>query len=524
MFEANLIGAITWDVNGPIHAANDAFLRAVGYTREDLERGAIDWHHLTPHEFADGDLADSGERRARGVHGPCEKEYVRKDGTRVPVLVSSAFYPDSVDEGVAFVVDLTEVKTAEDELKRLYDAERNAREQAMVAMRIRDEFLATVSHELRTPLNAILGWIQLLRSGTVPDDRRDHALGVIERNARVQEQLIADLLDVSRVITGRLRLNVVRVRLQEVVDMAVEVVRPTATEKGIALDVVLDPSAPDVLGDFDRLQQVVWNLLTNALKFTPAGGRIEVHVETDLPNVVVSVHDTGKGMAPEFLKSIFQPFRQADSSFARRQKGLGLGLAITRSLVEMHAGTVEALSDGEGRGSTFVVRMPVSTLRPEATPRVPALTESAPPPVQANETPRALAPAAALSDLTILVVEDEPDSRELMVSLLEQQGAKVLAAASVAEALEKLTLATPEILLSDVGLPGEDGLSLIRKVRALPNGARLPAVALTAFVAPADRKRALDAGFDAHVAKPIEPAELIRVLVRLVDEAPSRRT
>ena len=523
MFEANLIGAITWDLGGAIMAANDAFLRAIGYAREDLERGAVDWHRLTPGEFEESDHERIAELHERGVHGPYEKEYIRKDGSRVPVLLSSAFYPDSRHEGVSFVVDLTQVKTAEAELKRLYDAERNAREQAMAAMRIRDEFLATVSHELRTPLNAILGWIQLLRTGAVPTDRKEHALGVIERNARAQEQLIADLLDVSRVITGRLRLHVVHVRLQEVVEMAVEVVRPSASEKRITLQVSLDPSAPEVLGDSDRLQQVIWNLLTNAVKFTPAGGRIEVCVTTELPNVVVSVHDTGKGMAHEFLECVFQPFRQADSSFARRQKGLGLGLAITRSLVEMHAGTVEARSEGDGKGSTFVVRMPISTLRPEATPRVPAFAEAA----TASVHPLAAAlpaPSTALENMTILVVEDEPDSRELMVSLLEQRGAKVLAAASVAEALEKLTLATPEVLLSDVGLPGEDGLSLIRKVRALPNGAHLPAIALTAFVSAADRKRAIDAGFDAHIAKPIEPEELIRVLVHLVTAAAAKRS
>lgn len=395
-------------------------------------------------------------------------------------------------------------------------AERGAREQAMAAMRIRDEFLATVSHELRTPLNAILGWIQLLRTGTVPAARHEHALAVIERNAHIQEQLVADLLDVSRVITGRLRLNVVDVRLQEVVDMAVEVIRPSTTDKKIRVEVDLDANAPAVLGDFDRLQQVVWNLLTNAVKFTPQGGTISIRVATETPHVVVTVSDTGKGMAPEFLECVFQPFRQADSSFARRQKGLGLGLAITRSLIEMHAGTVEAHSEGDGKGATFVVRMPIATLRPEATPRVPAFSPR-------TEPQRSRAPADALRDLMVLVVEDEPDSRELMVSLLEQKGAKVLAAASAAEALEKFTLATPQVLLSDVGLPGEDGLSLIRKVRALPNGA-LPAIALTAFVSDADRRRAIEAGFDDHVAKPIDPDALIRALLALVANHASQRS
>jgi PAS domain S-box-containing protein len=512
MFEANLIGAISWDVEGRILAANDAFLRTLHLSRADLEAGRLDWQALTPDEFRAIDEEKIRELEVTGAHAPYEKEYVRGDGARVPVLVSSAFFPDSRTEAVSFVVDLTEVKTTEAELKRLYDAERAAREQAVAAMRTRDEFLATVSHELRTPLNAVLGWIQLLRTGTLPEERQGHALRVIERNARVQEQLIADLLDVSRVITGRLRLNVHHVRVHEVVDMAVEVVRPSATERGIILNVDIDTDAPEVLGDSDRLQQVIWNLLTNAVKFTPSGGHIEVMLRTELPHVVVSVRDSGKGMAAEFLDYVFLPFRQADASFARRQKGLGLGLAITRSLVEMHAGTVEAYSEGEGKGATFVVRLPVATLRPEMTPRVPPFARATPPPMRA--------PTHALQDMTILVVEDEPDSRELLVSLLEQHGAKVLAAASVAEALDKLTLATPQVLLSDVGLPGEDGLSLIRKVRSLPMGETLPAIALTAFVSPADRQRAMDAGFNAHIAKPIEPEELIRVLIELVEKRP----
>jgi CheY-like chemotaxis protein len=311
----------------------------------------------------------------------------------------------------------------------------------------------------------------------------------------------------SRVISGRLRLEVDRVDLAEIVRSAIDSVRPGADKKRVKLETRFG-EAECVRGDGNRLQQIAWNLLTNAVKFTPEGGRIEVAITEETPNVVLSVRDSGQGIPPGFLPSIFEPFRQADGSYGRAHGGLGLGLAITRTLVEMHGGTIAVHSAGQDLGAEFVVRLPVESLRPEATQRVPTLAR----PTPSDRPPRA--PRDTLTDTRILVVEDEPDSRELLLSLLEAYGAKTFGAATAAEALEKLGLARPDIIVSDVGLPGEDGLSLMRRIRAMP-GPRIPAVALTAFSRPEDRERTAAAGFDLHVGKPIDPERLIEHLRRL---------
>jgi signal transduction histidine kinase/CheY-like chemotaxis protein len=391
------------------------------------------------------------------------------------------------------------------ERARLFEAERRARTDAETANRAKDQFLATMSHELRTPLNAISGWVQMLRSGTLPPERRAHAIQVIERNARIQEQLIGDLLDMSRVISGRLRLEVERIDVAEIVRSALDSIRPTAEAKQVEIEAHID-AADLVRGDGSRLQQIAWNLLTNAVKFTPEGGRVRVSLTEETPNVVLSIRDSGQGIPEAFLPHIFEPFRQADGSYGRVHGGLGLGLAITRTLVEMHGGTIEVRSEGEGRGAEFVVRLPVESLRPESTERIPTLQPAS---VRPPAAPRDL-----LADARILVVEDEPDSRELRLSLLEAYGAKTFGAATAAEALEKLGLARPDIIVSDVGLPGEDGLSLMRRIRAMP-GPRVPAVALTAFSRPEDRERTAAAGFDLHIGKPIDPERLIEHLRRL---------
>jgi CheY-like chemotaxis protein/nitrogen-specific signal transduction histidine kinase len=399
-------------------------------------------------------------------------------------------------------------------LKALEGKYRIAAAEAEQNNRLKDEFLATLSHELRTPLNAILGWLRMLRSGVLRGERREYALEVLERNAHAQEQLVADLLDVSRITGGRLRLDVRRTSLGGIVAVAVDTVRPAAVSKQITLDLSLDPCAEDVLGDADRLRQVAWNLLTNAVKFTPAGGRVQVTLAQEPACVVLTVRDSGQGIDPEFLPYVFDRFRQANSGLARAHGGLGLGLAITRNIVEMHGGTIAAHSRGPGHGAAFVVRLPVYSMRADALPRVAAVASPA------GSSPRDARP---LENTHVLVVEDEPDARELVVELLEEYGAKVQATASAPEALEALKHADADVLVADLGLPGEDGLSLMRKVRALAGPkASTPAIALTAYVHVDDRARAMAAGFDGYLPKPIDPDCLVEAVAALVhrEEAP----
>lgn len=376
-----------------------------------------------------------------------------------------------------------------------------------VAHRMKDDFLATISHELRTPLNAILGWARMLREGAFSEDKARRALETIERNARVQAQLIEDLLDVSRIISGKLRLEVAPVDVGCVVMNAVETVRPAASAKEITLRQSVDPDVGTIMGDANRLQQVVWNLLTNAVKFTNKGGSVEVIVERQDSSVMISVRDDGHGIDPEFLACVFERFRQAKTE--RRQGGLGLGLAIVRHLVELHGGTARAESGGLGKGATFTVFLPISAAQSASrVERPPALT---------------LAPApgpellGALHGVRILVVDDESDARELLEEMLSRCHATVWGASSAEEALRLIEERRPDMLVSDVGMPGQDGYQLIQKVRALPadQGGRMPAVALTAYARVEDRMKALVAGFNMHVPKPVEPAELLAVLTNL---------
>jgi PAS domain S-box-containing protein len=392
------------------------------------------------------------------------------------------------------------------------EAER-AREQAVAANRAKDEFLATVSHELRTPLNAILGWAQLLQTDGASPDRRTRGLETIVRNARLQSQLIDDLLDVSRIISGKMRLDVRPTDLVPVIDAALEAVRPAADAKQIALRRVLDPLAGPVVGDPARLQQVVWNLLANAVKFTPKGGAAEVRLERVNSHVEIIVADNGAGISPAFLPHVFDRFRQLDGSTTRQHGGLGLGLAIVRHLVELHGGTVRAKSPGEGRGSTFVVMLPVSVahMTPAEGERVHPRAESG------QKDPCQTDPELDLRGIRVLVVDDDADARETLRELLEHCNAEVLIAGSAEEALEILPRWRPDVLLSDIGMPEEDGYGLIRRVRELPadRGGHTPAAALTAFARGEDRRRALRSGFQMHVPKPVEVQELAAVVASL---------
>jgi signal transduction histidine kinase/ActR/RegA family two-component response regulator len=388
------------------------------------------------------------------------------------------------------------------ERARLHQAAREAVTRAEAASRIKDEFLSTVSHELRTPLNAIMGWVHMLRSGGMALDRREHALQVIERNAAAQAKLISDLLDVSRIQAGHLRLNLVRVDPATFVQMALDSVKPAADAKGVRLVAVLGRLEP-LVGDAQRLQQVVSNLLTNAVKFSQPGGLVELALASETGQVVVTVRDHGEGIPPEFLPQLFQPFRQAQGGFKRLHGGLGLGLTIAKQLVELHGGVIEATSAGPGKGATFVARIPSSSsLAPDGVV------------VEAAREPD-LTAGGALRGMHVLLVEDEPDTRELLLALFDACGAYACGTSSAADALAQFMRSPPDVIVSDVGLRGEDGLTLLRKLRSLPGG-DVPAVALTAFARVSDREVALAAGFDVHVAKPIEPERFLHVVSSLV--------
>jgi PAS domain S-box-containing protein len=400
---------------------------------------------------------------------------------------------------------------ASQERMMLLESERAARSAAERLSELKDEFLATLSHELRTPLNAILGWAQVLRSG--PKDKADLAKGLetIERNARVQTQLIEDLLDMSRITSGKLRLDIQTLEPAVVVEAAIDTVRPGADAKGIRLEKVLDRAAGPVSGDPNRLQQVVWNLLSNAIKFTPRDGRVQVVLERVEGHVEITVADTGVGIRREFIPHLFERFRQADASTTRAYGGLGLGLSIVKNLVELHGGTVQVTSPGEGRGTTVTVDLPLAVLRRSAG------TVERPYPKTSSSSP-APAHAAELAGLTVLVVDDQFDARELVKRVLEDCGAQVLTAATVQEALSLVEAEKPDVLVTDIGIPETDGFELLRHVRALGShrGGRIPAIALTAFARSEDRTRALRAGFVVHVSKPVDPAELVATVASVV--------
>ena len=397
----------------------------------------------------------------------------------------------------------------EDERLVLLDRERNTRAEAEAANRSKDEFLAMVSHELRTPLNAITGWTAMLLAGGLEPDRAKRALETIERSARSQAQLIDDLLDISRIISGKLRVNVGSVDVPSIADMAVESVRLAADSKGVSLEAFVDPAAGQLTGDADRIQQIIWNLLSNAIKFTPKGGHVSLRVTREDPGIVITVEDTGQGIPPEFVPHVFERFKQVDGTMTRSKGGLGLGLAIVKHLTELHGGTIEVQSQGVGKGASFRAVLPGAA--PQRDSGVDAgPTFSVPRPT--FERPR------ELEGVRVLVLDDEADARELVKTLLESCKMRVTTASYAADAFEVVRRQDIDVVLSDIAMPIEDGLSFIKRVRALSReeGGRVPAIALTAYARFEDRTRALRAGFNSHVAKPVEASELLAVISSLI--------
>jgi PAS domain S-box-containing protein len=435
----------------------------------------------------------------------------RRDGTEFPVEL--AITPVRLGSGIifsAFLRDISERKRVEADRATLLAREQRARTEAETANRAKDEFLTVLSHELRTPLNAVYGWARMLRTQQLDEAASARALDAIDRNANAQVQLIDDLLDVSRVITGKMRLDVRPVDLAAVVDAALDAVRPAAAAKEIRLQSVLDPRAGPLTGDPNRLQQVVWNLLINAVKFTPRGGRIQVHLQRVDSHVEVVVSDTGQGIAPSVLPFVFDRFRQADSSSTRAYSGLGLGLALVKHLVELHGGSVVAHSAGEGQGATFIVKLPLTIAE-----IAPVSAARAHPTAVSLDAAR---PVTRLDGLRVLVVDDDADALDLASAILGSAGAAVKTSLSAREALEMLHEWRPDVVVSDIEMPGEDGYSLIRKLRALDpsRGGKIPAVALTAYGRTQDRMASLTAGYNMHVPKPVDPAEFTTIVASLV--------
>ena len=498
-------GFLSFTDDGRIVSVNDTLLGLLGYEREELVGRHLE--SLLP--VASRIFYQTHLFPLLKLHDRVEEVYFSlraRSGAEIPVLANAARRErDGSAVNDCVLMHVRQRNQYEDEILR---AKRAAEE----ATRAKDEFLAVVSHELRTPLTAILGWARMLQTGSLDEQTAARALQAIERNAESQNQLIGDLLDFSRIISGKIRLDVGRVEPASIIEAAIDVVSPAADAKGIRLQSVLDPKAGPVSGDPERLQQILWNLLSNAVKFTPRGGGVQVRLARVNSSVEVTVSDTGRGISAEFLPYVFERFRQADQKTTRRQAGLGLGMAITKHLVELHGGTIKAESPGEGQGATFTLRLPVMVVHAaESRPEAPAEQQAH---GEGHARPTEL---ARLDGVHVLIVDDERDARELLTAILKQSGALVTAAAGVADALGKLQRETPDLLVSDIEMANEDGYSLIRKARQLGDGSsRIPAVALTAYARESDKEKALGAGFQAHLTKPVEPDGLREVVAGIV--------
>ena len=497
---------ISKDLNGVVRSWNQSAERIFGYTAEEMIGKPITILFPPDRLEEEPKILDQLRRGQRVDH--FETVRVAKDGRQLDISVTISPVKDPTGRivGVSKVArDITSIKRITREREQLLEREVAARSEAERVGRMKDEFLATLSHELRTPLSAILGWATLLGSESAATSQEiGQGIEVIERNARAQAQLIDELLDMSRVINGKLRLDVQLVDPQRVVFEAIESVRPATEAKGIRLTHVFDPNGGPITGDPNRLQQVLWNLLSNAIKFTPKGGRIQVFLRRVNSHVEISVVDSGQGISPEFLPHLFTRFSQADTSITRRHGGLGLGLALVKSLIELHGGNVKASSAGVDQGSMFVVSLPLAAAIPRDDIE-PILT---PAPSTAISGPR-----PDLRGFHILVIDDEADARTLIHRILTKCNATVTTAGSAEEGLAAVKQHHPDMILTDIGMPVEDGYEFLAKLRQLSDaeGGDTPAVALTAFARPEDRRRALTAGFQMHLPKPVEAGELLAV-------------
>jgi PAS domain S-box-containing protein len=513
------LGVIEWDRDFRVARWSRSAEAIFGWKAEEvIGRRIGDWRFVFQEDVPAVEQLTSRQRVGSEQTGVSRNRNYTKDGSVLYCEWYNSVLHDRTGElesVLSLVLDVTARKHAEEERAHFLAGEQAARREAEEANRIKDDFLATLSHELRTPLTAIVGWAHLLANNTLDPALHPQALETILHNAKSQGKLIEDLLDVSRIIVGKLHLDARPVDLGAVVQAAVSSVRLAAQAKGIRLDLVLDSSPSQVSGDPDRLQQVVWNLLTNAIKFTPGGGSVGLRVERGEAFTSIEVRDTGQGIAPEFLPFVFERFRQGDASSARQHRGLGLGLAIVRHLVELHGGMVEARSDGEGCGATFTVTLPV--FHPEHIAAAGGSALSAKTIVESFSEP----PASTfrLDGLRVLVVDDESDARQVVGTMLRRSGADVAVAGSVEEAMQLFESCRPDVLVADIGMPGEDGYSLIRRVRERPpeSGGQIPAVALTAYVRTQDRIRVLSNGYQMHVPKPVESSDLISAVARVAD-------
>ncbi len=511
--ENSPVAVIEWDSDFRVSRWSAAAERIFGWKPEEvIGKHVSEWHFVFDEDVDAVAQATNRQRVGAELQGVQRNRNYTKAGSVLHCEWYNSVLHDDAGRLVSvlsLVLDVTARKVAEEERAALLMRERDLRQHAEEADRLKDEFLATLSHELRTPLTSILGWASLVRNGEVEGANVDRALETIERNARSQARLIDDLLDVSRIITGNLRLDLRPIDLAPIVDAALDGLRPTAGAKQIQLHPDSDTKGCLVRGDPNRLRQVIWNLLLNAIKFTPRGGSVSVRLKCVEPHAQLTVSDTGEGISAEFLPYAFDRFRQAEGSMSRRQGGLGLGLAVVRHLVELHGGNVRAESAGEGQGSTFTVELPLAVER-----RDPARAEDRKREIERRKGER----LARLDGLRVLLVEDDDDSRWLLGTMLKRQGAEVASTSSSFEALNAFEEAAPDVLISDLGMPEENGLELMRKLRMFPagRGGLVPAIALTGYATPKDRERALAAGYQLHLAKPVEASELIAAIISLV--------
>jgi PAS domain S-box-containing protein len=512
--ESSPLAVVEWDSDFRVSRWSESAERLFGWKADDvIGKHVNEWRFVFTDDVDAVALVTNRQREGVEVQGVQRNRNYTRDGA----ILFCEWYNSVLcdDRGklvsvLSLVLDVTAKQSAEEERAAALLRERAARRHAEEADRLKDEFLATLSHELRTPLTSILGWASMIRNGEVEGANATRAIETIERNARSQARLIDDLLDVSRIITGNLRLDLHPLNLAPIVDAALDALRPTADAKGIQLRTRFEPGECLVKGDPNRLRQVIWNLLSNSIKFTQRGGSVNIDLTCVESTARLSVSDTGEGISAEFLPYVFDRFRQAEGSISRRQGGLGLGLAVVRHLVELHGGTINAESEGLGHGSVFIVDLPLAQER-----RDPARAEE-----RRREVERrgSRSGVVRLDGLHVLLVEDDDDSRKLLGTMLKRYGARVTSTKSVKEAMQVFEGELPDVLVSDIGMPDEDGYELIRKLRSAPpeKGGLTPAIALTGYASRKDRERALAAGYHQHIAKPIEQSDMIGAIAALV--------